>query len=145
MMCLFHGFIISQIISSDVKDSEGFLLYTKKFGFIFFIEDKPSKRGVLRSFIDFWYPRRYHFSRAFKLTIAPTTNLSETVHSSYASGNTINLTLLEAVYRDISAAIKLKDRSLEMFGEGFKVSSVKAMDLQCKKDAIVAVNSKTVK
>ena len=40
--------------------------------------------------------------------------MSETYHSSYAVGDTNNLTLIDAAYRDVTAAIKL-ERSLEMF------------------------------
>ena len=79
---------------------------------IFFIEKKPRKRSFLRGFVEFWDPRRHHFSRAFKNSNAPTTNMSETYHSSCATGETNTLTLTDA-------AIRL-DRSLEMFGKKYK-------------------------
>ena len=50
---------------------------------IFFIEKKKTrKRSFLRGFVEFWHPRRHHFSRVFKNSNAPTTNMSETYHSS---------------------------------------------------------------
>ena len=58
----------------------------------------------------------------FKNSNAPTTNISETYHSSYATGETNNLTLIDVAYRDVAAAIKL-ERSLEMFGKGYKYHS----------------------
>ena len=68
----------------------------------------------MRGFVEFWHQRRHHFSREFENSNAPTTNMSETYHSSYAAGDTNNLTLIDAAYRDVAAAIKL-ERSLEMF------------------------------
>eukprot|EP00111_Clytia_hemisphaerica_P016492 TCONS_00048875-protein len=82
-----------------------------------FIDTKPTKRGFLRSFIEFWDQRRHHFSRAFKHGDAPNTNLSEAYHSSYVTANNINLSLVEAAYRDTVTAIRL-DRSLVAFGDG---------------------------
>ena len=81
---------------------------------ISFVERKPRKRSFVRGFVEFWHPRRHHFSRAFEKSNTPTTNMSETYHSSYAVGDTNNLTLIDAAYRDVTAAIKL-ERSLEMF------------------------------
>ena len=81
---------------------------------ISFVERKPRKRSFVRGFVEFWHPRRHHFSRAFENSNTPTTNMSETYHSSYAVGDTNNLTLIDAAYRDVTAAIKL-ERSLEMF------------------------------
>ena len=78
---------------------------------ISFIERKPRKRSFLRGFVEFWHPRRHHFSRAFKNSNAPTTNISETYHSSYATGETNNLTLIDVAYRDVAAAIKLENCS----------------------------------
>ena len=89
---------------------------------ISFIKRKPRKRSFLRGFVEFWHPRRHHFSRAFKNSNAPTTNMSETYHSSYAMGETNNLTLIDVAYRDVAAAIKL-ERSVEMFGKGYKYHS----------------------
>lgn len=94
--------------------------YEKALNYILvFIEKKPTKRSFLKGFVDFWHPRRHHISRAFKCDNAPKSNLSETFHSSYATGQTTHLTLIEAAYRDTAAAIKL-ERSLKMFGEGYK-------------------------
>ena len=44
-------------------------------------------------------------------------NMSESYHSSYVTGKTINLTLIDAAYRDTAAAIKLESQ-LQLFGEG---------------------------
>ena len=86
---------------------------------ISFIERKSRKRSLLRGFVKFWHPRRYHFSRAFKNRNASTTNTSETYHSLYAMAETNNLTLINVAYRNVAAAIKLVT-SLEMFGKGYK-------------------------
>ena len=83
-----------------------------------YLECKP-KRKFLAGFIEFWHPRRHHSSRAFKSSDAPKSNLSESYHSSYVKGQTTNLTLLEAAYRDVTTSIKIQ-QSLKMFGEGFK-------------------------
>ncbi|XP_066916243.1 uncharacterized protein [Clytia hemisphaerica] len=82
-----------------------------------YINGKPEKRSFLKSFLEFWDPRRHHFSRAYKRADAPSTNLSETYHSSYVSAKTINLSLIDAAYKDVSEAIKV-GRALEKFGEG---------------------------
>lgn len=83
-----------------------------------FIDAKP-KREFLKGFVEFWHPRRHHFSRAFKNPNAPKSNLSESYHSKYVNANTINLTLLDAAHRDTAASIKL-EQALKMFGKGFK-------------------------
>ena len=62
---------------------------------------------------------RYHFGRAFKSSEAPKTNLRESYHASYVKGGTVNLTLLDAAYRNIASAVKLK-QSMKMFGLGYK-------------------------
>ena len=62
----------------------------------------------LGGFIKFGNPRWHHFSRAFKSSEAPKTNLSENYHASYVKGSTINLTLLDAAYRDTASAVKLE-------------------------------------
>ena len=46
-----------------------------------FIEEKPTKREFLHEFLKFWHPRRSHFSRAYKSSLAPKMNLSETFPS----------------------------------------------------------------
>ena len=86
---------------------------------ISFIERKPRKRLFLRGFFELCDPRKHHFSRVFRNSNAPTTNMSEICHSSYATGDTNKLTLIDPAYRDVAAAIKL-ERSLEMFGKGYK-------------------------
>ena len=53
-----------------------------------FIEAKPSKRDFLREFIRFWDPTGHHFSRAFKSSEAPKTNLSKSYHASNVKGHT---------------------------------------------------------
>ena len=62
---------------------------------------------------------RYHFGRAFKSSEAPKTNLRESYHASYVKGRTVNLTLLDAEYRNTASAVKLK-QSMKMFGLGYK-------------------------
>ena len=46
----------------------------------------------------------FHFSQAFKNSDAPKSNLSKPYHSSYVKGQTTNLTLLKAAYRDVALA-----------------------------------------
>ena len=75
----------------------------------------------MRKFVEFWHPGR-HFSRAFKNSNAPTTDISDTYHSSYATGGRNNLTLIDTAYRDVAPAIKL-ERSLEIFRRGYKCQS----------------------
>ena len=53
-----------------------------------FIEAKPSKRDFLREFVNFWNPRRRCFSRAFKSSETPKTNLSKSYHTSHVKGHT---------------------------------------------------------
>ena len=53
-----------------------------------FIEAKPSKRDFLREFVNFWNPRRRYFSRAFKSSETPKTNLSKSYHTSHVKGHT---------------------------------------------------------
>ena len=53
-----------------------------------FIEAKPSKRDFLREFVNFWNPRRRWFSRAFKSSETPKTNLSKSYHTSHVKGHT---------------------------------------------------------
>ena len=77
-----------------------------------YLECKP-KRKFLAGFIEFWHPRRHHFSRAFKSSDSPKLNLSESYHASYVKGQTTNLTPLEAAYRDVAASIKIQ-QSLKM-------------------------------
>ena len=79
---------------------------------------KPKKK-FLTGFIEFWHPRHHHFSRGFKSSGAPKSNLSEFYHSLYVKGQTTNLTLLEDLYRDVAASIKIQ-QLLKMFGESFK-------------------------
>ena len=60
---------------------EAFVFLTK------FIEAKPSKRDFLREFVKFWNPRRHCFSRAFKSSETPKTNLSKSCHASHVKGH----------------------------------------------------------
>ena len=47
------------------------------------------------------------FSRTFKNCNATKANLSENYHSSYLTGCTTNLTLLDVVYQDAAATVNL--------------------------------------
>ena len=82
-----------------------------------FIEEKPSKRSFLKKFLDFWHPRRGHFSKAFKPSDAPPVNLSEQFHSRYVRTDTIGLNLIDAAYRDTAYAVKLES-CIDLFAAG---------------------------
>ena len=69
------------------------------------------------------------FSRTFKNSNATKTNLSEHYHSSYVTGCTTNLTLLDVAYQDAAAAVSL-ERYFELFGEEFKYQVAKLRHLR---------------
>ena len=73
-----------------------------------YLDCKP-KRKFLAGFIEFWHPRHHHFSRTFKSSDAPKSNLSESCHSLYVKGQTTNLSLLKAAYEDVTTSIKTED------------------------------------
>ena len=76
--------LATRLMTANAKSEydEAFVDLTK------FIEAKSSKRDFLREFIRFWNPTGHHFSRAFKSSEAPKTNLSESYHASHVKGHT---------------------------------------------------------
>lgn len=50
----------------------------------------------------------FHFNQAFKSFDAPKSNLKKPYHSSYVKGQTTNLALLKAAYRDVAASINVQ-------------------------------------
>ena len=50
----------------------------------------------LMSFVNWWHARRHHLFKAFRDEHAPTTNLQETLHSSWKTTNTNFLSLTKA-------------------------------------------------
>ena len=73
--------------------------------------------------------RQQRFSRTFKNSNATKTNLSENYHSSYVTGCTTNLALLDIAYQDAAAAVSL-ERYFELFGEEFKCQGAKLRHLR---------------
>ena len=68
-----------------------------------FISEKPTKRNFLTTWLEWWHLRRFHVFKAFRATInTPTTNLAESVHSTWKSTQATNITLVDAAYHDIS-------------------------------------------
>ncbi len=84
-----------------------------------FINKKPSKRGFLVNWLNWWHQRKEHFARAFKPTGAASVNMSEAYHSAYATTGARGLKLVDAAYKDVALALRL-ERSLELFGQGVK-------------------------
>ena len=76
--------LATKLMTANAKSEydEAFVDLTK------FIEAKPSKRDFLREFVNFWNPRRRCFSRAFKSSETPKTNLSKSYHTSHVKGHT---------------------------------------------------------
>ena len=71
-----------------------------------FISDK---RNFLTSWLEWWHARRFHVFKAFRATDnSPTTNLAESVHSSWKTTQTTNLNLVDAAYHDIAEAVKIE-------------------------------------
>ena len=70
--------------------------------------------------------------------------MSEIYHSSYATGDTNKLTLIDAAYRDVAAANKL-ERSLEMFGKGYKCQGTGPHSKECNSKSHGQQNSRVSK
>ena len=106
----------------EMMTSETNIGYERSFnGIVDLIQSHPSKLEFLKRVLKFLHQRRYHFCRAFKGSDAPPTNMSESFHSSYVKSNTIKLKLIEAAFRDVAYAVKIK-RTFSMFPEGAKCS-----------------------
>ena len=83
-----------------------------------FISQKPHKRNYLITWLDWWHLRRIHVFKAFRATDnAPTTNLAESVHSTWKTIQATNITLVDAAYHDIAETIRI-ERQLEHYRSG---------------------------
>ena len=83
-----------------------------------FISKKPHKRNYLTTWLDWWHLRRFHVFQAFRATDnAPTTNLAESVHSTWKTTQATNITLVDAAYHDIAEAIRI-ERQVEHYRSG---------------------------
>ena len=83
-----------------------------------FISQKPHKRNYLITWLDWWHLRRIHVFKAFRATDnAPTTNLAESVHSTWKPFQATNITLVDAAYHDIAETIRI-ERQLEHYRSG---------------------------
>ena len=83
-----------------------------------FISEKPHKRSYLTTWLDWWHLRRFHIFKAFRATDnAPTTNLAESVHSTWKTTQATNITLVDAAYHDIAEAVRI-ERQIEQYRSG---------------------------
>lgn len=83
-----------------------------------FVSEKPQKRNFLTTWLDWWHHRRFHIFKAFRATDnTPSTNLAESVHSSWKSTQATNITLVDAAYHDIAESIHV-ERQLEQYKSG---------------------------
>ena len=62
----------------------------------YFIEEDRNERAHIYTWLAWWDQRRSHFSRAYKNSSAPSTNLSEGYNSKYVTSNQVNLKLIDA-------------------------------------------------
>ena len=72
---------------------------------------KSSKNLI--SFVNWWHARRRHLFKAFKDDNAPSTNLQETLHSSWKTTNMNYLTLVQAAGMDCVEAGVAEAESLQ--------------------------------
>ena len=85
-----------------------------------FINEKPSKRSFLQTWLDWWDRRREHFCHAYRLkTNMPATNLSEVVNSSWSTAGLCGLNLIDAICNDVTDSVKL-ERQWKSFRCGAK-------------------------
>ena len=93
--------------------------YDKAYGNLAkFINEKPVKRGVLKSWLDWWDERKHHVFDAFRtLPFIPTTNLSECLHSSWETTNSSKMSLIDATYDDVADCVKFA-RQVVLVGGG---------------------------
>ena len=93
--------------------------YDKAYGDLAkFINEKPSKRGVLKPWLDWWDERKHHVFDAFRtLPFMPTTNLSECLHSSWETTHSSKLSLIDAIYDDVADCVKFA-RQVVLVGGG---------------------------
>ena len=85
-----------------------------------FINEKPSKRKFLQTWLNWWDRRREHFCHAYRLkTNMPATNLSEVVNSSWSTAGLCGLNLIDAIRDDVTDSVKLEGQ-WKSFGCGTK-------------------------
>ena len=83
-----------------------------------FISEKPHKQSYLTTWLDWWHLRRFHIFKALRATDnAPTTNLAESVHSTWKTTQATNITLVDAAYHDIAEAVRI-ERQIEQYRSG---------------------------
>ena len=85
-----------------------------------FINEKPSKRKFLQTWLNWWDRRREHLCHAYRLkTNMPATNLSEVVNSSWSTAGLCGLNLIDAIRDDVTDSVKLEGQ-WKSFGCGAK-------------------------
>lgn len=74
----------------------------------------------MTTWLDWWHYRRFHIFKAFRAKDnTPTTNLAESVHSTWKRTQSTNITLVDAACHDIAESIHV-ERQLEQFkSEGY--------------------------
>lgn len=93
--------------------------YDKAYGNIAkFIHQKLLKRGILKSWLDWWDERKHHVFDAFRtLPFIPTTNQSECLHSSWETTQSSKMSLIDVIYDDVADSVKFA-RHLKLIGNG---------------------------
>ena len=106
-------------LANAMLTAESPAAYDKAYGNVVkFINEKPSKRSVLKPWLDWWDERKHHVFDAFRtLSFIPTTSLSECLHSSWETTHSSKLSLIDAIYDDVADCVKF-GRQVVLVGGG---------------------------
>ena len=68
-----------------------------------FINEKPTKQSIMKSWFQWWDERRQHVFNVFRMQLhIPTTNTSKCLHASWENTEISKLSLIDAIYDDVT-------------------------------------------